>query len=46
MVYAAFLEDPFTWVILAAGAALAHARLSEARSPAPAARSGPVPATS
>jgi O-antigen ligase len=23
MVYAAFLEDPFTWVILAAGAALA-----------------------
>jgi putative inorganic carbon (HCO3(-)) transporter len=30
MVYAAFLEDPFTWVILAAGAALAPlARLRE-----------------
>jgi hypothetical protein len=32
MVYAAFLEDPFTWVILAAGASLAPlARLREAR---------------
>ena len=32
MVYAAFLEDPFTWVILAAGAALAPlAKLSAAR---------------
>ncbi len=47
MVYAAFLEDPFTWVILAAGAALAPlAKLSEARLPARAPRSDPVPATS
>lgn len=46
MVYAAFLEDPFTWVILAAGASLAPlARLSEARTRAPAARHEPVPAT-
>jgi O-antigen ligase len=45
MVYAAFLEDPFTWVILAAGASLAPlARLSEARSRAPRARPEPVPA--
>ena len=45
MVYAAFLEDPFTWVILAAGAALAPlAKLNEARVPAPAPRREPVPA--
>ena len=37
MVYAAFLEDPFTWVILAAGAALAPlAQLTEERVRAPA----------
>ncbi len=47
MVYAAFLEDPFTWVILAAGAALAPlAKLSEARVRTSAARSDPIPATS
>lgn len=45
MVYAAFLEDPFTWVILAAGASLAPlARLNVARRRAPAARQEPVPA--
>jgi hypothetical protein len=45
MVYAAFLEDPFTWVILAAGAALAPlAQLNEARVRAPAPRREPVPA--
>ena len=46
MVYAAFLEDPFTWVILAAGAALAPfaqlgARASGRR---PCRRAQPVPA--
>jgi hypothetical protein len=46
MVYAAFLEDPFTWVILAAGAALAPlAKLNEAAAPARAPRREPVPAT-
>ena len=36
MVYAAFLEDPFTWVILATGASLAPlARLREAHVPVP-----------
>jgi hypothetical protein len=45
MVYAAFLEDPFTWVILAAGAALAPmARLSESRVVAPAVRPAHVAA--
>jgi O-antigen ligase len=45
MVYAAFLEDPFTWVILAAGAALApFAKLNEARVRAPSPRPEPVPA--
>ena len=47
MAYAAFLEDPFTWVILAVGASLAPlARLHEARAPAPAAhaRGAPAPA--
>ena len=45
MVYAAFLEDPFTWVILAAGAALAPlAKLNEARVRAPAPRREPAPA--
>jgi len=45
MAYAAFLEDPFTWVILAAGASLAPlARLHEARVPVPAAQPRGVPA--
>ncbi len=45
MGYAAFLEDPFTWVILALGISLApHARLAKARSPEPAAGRQPVPA--
>jgi hypothetical protein len=45
MAYAAFLEDPFTWVILAAGASLAPlARLHEARAPVPAAHARGVPA--
>ncbi len=45
MVYAAFLEDPFTWVILAAGASLSPlARLSEARTRAPGRHPDPVPA--
>jgi O-antigen ligase len=45
MMYAAFLEDPFTWVILATGAALAPlARLREVRVAAPVARPEPVPA--
>ena len=45
MVYAAFLEDPFTWVILAAGASLApFARLTEARRASPAQQPAPVPA--
>jgi O-antigen ligase len=45
MVYAAFLEDPFTWVILAVGTALAPlARLSgeRVRAPAPMAESAPA----
>ena len=47
MVYAAFLEDPFTWVILATGAALAPlAKLSADRVRTPAPRSDPLPATS
>jgi O-antigen ligase len=46
MGYAAFLEDPFTWVILATGAGLApYATLAKARVPAAAAKAGePVPA--
>jgi O-antigen ligase len=45
MGYAAFLEDPFTWVILALGISLApHARLAKARLPGPAAGRQPVPA--
>ena len=43
--YAAFLEDPFTWVILAAGAALApSARLAMARVRRPAVQAERVPA--
>jgi O-antigen ligase len=43
--YAAFLEDPFTWVILAAGVALApHARLALARAGSPDAVARPQPA--
>jgi hypothetical protein len=46
MVYAAFLEDPFTWVILAAGVALApRAQLGPVVRPAAARRVEPVPAT-
>jgi hypothetical protein len=46
MVYAAFLEDPFTWVLLAAGAALAPlARLREETVRAPAAAPDSLPAT-
>lgn len=44
MVYAAFLEDPFTWVILAAGASLApFAQLGPVVRPATARRAQPVP---
>jgi O-antigen ligase len=46
MVYAAFLEDPVTWVILAAGASLApFAQLGPVVRPATARRAQPVPAT-
>ena len=46
MVYAAFLEDPFTWTILAAGVTLApQARLGPVVRPAAAPRPDPVPAT-
>jgi O-antigen ligase len=46
MVYAAFLEDPFTWVILAAGASLAPcAQLGPVVRPATTRRAQPVPAT-
>jgi hypothetical protein len=46
MVYAAFLEDPFTWVILAAGVSLAPcAQLGPVVRPSPARRLDPVPAT-
>jgi putative inorganic carbon (hco3(-)) transporter len=46
MVYAAFLEDPFTWVILAAGASLAPlAQLGPVVRPATVRRAQPVPAT-
>jgi O-antigen ligase len=46
MVYAAFLEDPFTWVILAAGVSLAPlAQLGPVVRPATARRAQPVPAT-
>jgi O-antigen ligase len=46
MVYAAFLEDPFTWVILAAGVTLApRARLGPVVRPAGARRVEPLPAT-
>ena len=45
MAYAAFLEDPFTWVILAAGASLAPlASVTEARVAAPAEQREPLPA--
>ena len=45
MVYAAFLEDPFTWVILAAGVSLApEAQLGPVARPAPVHRAQPVPA--
>ncbi len=45
MVYAAFLEDPFTWVILAAGAALAPlAQLREQRTRGAAPAPAPAPA--
>jgi putative inorganic carbon (hco3(-)) transporter len=45
MVYAAFLEDPFTWVILAAGVSLAPcARLGPVVRAAAARRVEPVPA--
>ena len=45
MVYAAFLEDPFTWVILAAGASLApFAQLGPVVRPATVRRAQPVPA--
>jgi putative inorganic carbon (HCO3(-)) transporter len=44
--YAAFLEDPFTWVILAAGVALAPcATLAKARVRAPATSTERVPAS-
>jgi hypothetical protein len=44
MVYAAFLEDPFTWVILAAGVALApSAQLGPVVRPAAARRAQPAP---
>jgi O-antigen ligase len=46
MVYAAFLEDPFTWVILAAGASVAPlAQLGPVVRPATVRRAQPVPAT-
>jgi O-antigen ligase len=46
MAYAAFLEDPFTWVILAAGASLApQAQLGPVVRPAPTPRAQPIPAT-
>ena len=46
MVYAAFLEDPFTWVVLAAGVCLApQARLGIVLRPAAGKRTDPVPAT-
>ena len=46
MVYAAFLEDPFTWAILAAGVTLApQAQLGRVVRPAPARRPEAVPAT-
>jgi len=46
MVYAAFLEDPFTWAILAAGMTLApEARLGPVVRPAAAPRPEAVPAT-
>ena len=46
MVYAAFLEDPFTWVVLAAGVCLApQARLGIVLRPSAAKRTDPVPAT-
>jgi O-antigen ligase len=46
MVYAAFLEDPFTWVILAAGVSLAPcAQLGPVVRPAAARRAEPVAAT-
>jgi O-antigen ligase len=45
MAYAAFLEDPFTWVILAAGVSLAPcAQLGPVVRPATARRLDPVPA--
>jgi hypothetical protein len=45
MVYAAFLEDPFTWVILAIGLAVApSARLAVVRS-APRTAAQPAPAS-
>jgi putative inorganic carbon (hco3(-)) transporter len=45
MVYAAFLEDPFTWVILAAGVSLAPlAQLGPVVRPATVRRAQPVPA--
>jgi hypothetical protein len=45
MVYAAFLEDPFTWVILAAGVSLApSARLGPVVRPVGARRAEPAPA--
>ena len=46
MVYAAFLEDPFTWAILGAGVTLApQAQLGRVVRPAPARRPEAVPAT-
>ena len=46
MAYAAFLEDPFTWVILAAGVSLApRAELGLVARPVPARRVDPVAAT-
>jgi putative inorganic carbon (HCO3(-)) transporter len=46
MVYAAFLEDPFTWVILAAGMSLApRAELGFVARPAVSRRAEPVAAT-
>ena len=45
MGYASFLEDPFTWVILALGASLApYARLAKVQVRAPARSSQPVAA--
>jgi O-antigen ligase len=46
MVYAAFLEDPFTWVVLAAGISLApRAQLGPVVRAARTGRADPVPAT-